>query len=403
MAIDLNRFLKDLTAGVTVAIVALPLAIGFGITSGVTAASGIATAIIAGAIVSFWGGSRFQISGPTGAMTVVLIPIVQKYGAAVLPVVGVMAGIALLILSAVRAGELINRVPKEVIEGFTVGIAVIIALQQLPIAFDAPKGSGERTLEIAWHTLQNIITSPLKLATVSILALTLLVKFGIVRLIESIGLRNYIPASFMAILISTSVVQVFGIDVSRIGDIPRNVFALQSLDLSTFTTLLMPALAIALLAAIESLLSARVADELANSNSLKPNRELAGQGLGTIASSLLGGIPATGAIARTSVNVRSNAQSKWSGVIHAFAILLIILFAAPLFAKIPMAAIAGVLIGTSFRIFNRASFKEVLILGKSKLAVYLVTAVSTIAIDLIWGIAIGTALHLLFERSQRRS
>lgn len=336
-------------------------------------------------------------------MTVVLIPIVEQFGVEALPALGVLAGIILLLLGGLRAGNLINQVPKEVIEGFTVGIAVIIALQQLPLAFDIPKGDGERTLEITWNTISNLINSPFHYATVAILTLTLIVKFGIVRFIEKLGLRNYIPASFMAIIIATTVVQIFSIDVARIGDIPRNVFIIQRLEFAQLLTLLAPAFSIALLAAIESLLSARVADELANANTLKPNRELVGQGFGTIAASLLGGIPATGAIARTSVNVRSNAQSKWSGVIHSFAILLIILFAAPWFAAIPLAAIAGVLIGTSIRIFNRATFKEVLVLGNTRLLVYLTTAISTIAIDLIWGIAIGVLLHLLLGLKENRS
>lgn len=398
MGIKIHNLLRDFISGITVAVVALPLAIGFGITSGVSAAAGIATAIVAGFIVSIFGGSKFQISGPTGAMTVVLIPIIQEFGVSILPAVGLLAGLILISLGLLRVGNLINKVPNEVIAGFTAGIAVIIALQQLPLAFGVEKGSGDRTLNVAWNTIQNIFSEPLRLATIFVLALTLIVKFGLVKVIESIGLKSYIPASFAAILISTAFVQLFSIKVDRIGDIPRNVFVFNSPNFTKLEILIIPALSIALLAAIESLLSARVADELANENTLKPNRELIGQGFGTLAASVLGGMPATGAIARTSVNVRSNATSKWSGVFHAFTILMVILFLAPLFAKIPSAAIAGVLIGTSFRIFNKASFKEILVLGKSRIAIYFSTAFATIAIDLIWGIAIGVLFHLFISR-----
>lgn len=389
-------------AGITVAIVALPLAIGFGITSGATASAGIATAILAGFIVSIVGGSKFQISGPTGAMTVVLVPIIQKFGISIIPAVGIMAGILLILFSAAKLGNLINKVPQEVIEGFTGGIAIVIALQQMPLAFDVAKGSGNRTLTVAWSTFINILNNPIKWQTISILILTLIIKFGLVKFIESIGFKSYIPASFIAILFSTTVVQIFSINVVRIGNIPRNVFRLENIDFGKVYLLAIPALSIALLAAIESLLSARVADDLANASTLKPNRELLGQGLGTLAASIFGGLPATGAIARTNVNVRSNAQSKWAGVIHAIVILLVILFLAPLFAKIPAPAIAGVLIGTSFRIFNRATIKEIFVLGKDKIFIYLITAFTTVAIDLIWAIAIGTACHLVLAKFNRK-
>lgn len=388
-------FLADVIAGITVAIVALPLAIGFGITSGMTAAAGISTAIIAGFLAALFGGSKYQVSGPTGAMTVVLIPVIAKFGPTAIPALGVMAGIGMVLLAVFRLGNLINKVPHAVVEGFTVGIAIVIALQQLPFAFGVPKGEGERTLSVAFATLNNAISSGLNLATIGVLVMTLFVKFNIIKFIEFLKVKPYVPASFSALLIATTVVQFAHLDVQKIGDIPRNVSSWTPPNWSNWTQLISPALAIMALAAIESLLSARVADDLAKSQKkFEPNQELVGQGVATVAASVFGGMPATGAIARTNVNVRSHANSRLSAMIHSVTLLLIILFAAPAFAQIPSAAIAGVLIGTSFRIFNKANMQAIFKSSRIQIVVYLITAISTIAIDLIWGIAIGIVLYL---------
>ena len=388
--------LADVIAGITVAIVALPLAIGFGITSGMTAAAGISTAIIAGFLAALFGGSKYQVSGPTGAMTVVLIPVIAKFGPTAIPALGVMAGLGMVLLAVFRLGNLINKVPHAVVEGFTVGIAIVIALQQLPFAFGVPKGEGERTLSVAFATVNNAISSGLNLATIGVLILTLFVKFNIVKFIEFLKVKPYVPASFSALLVATTVVQFAHLDVQKIGDIPRNVSSWTPPSWSNWAQLISPALAIMALAAIESLLSARVADDIAKAQTkFEPNQELVGQGVATVAASLFGGMPATGAIARTNVNVRSHANSRLSAMIHSVTLLLIILFAAPAFAQIPSAAIAGVLIGTSFRIFNKENMKAIFRSSKVQIVVYLITAISTIAIDLIWGIAIGIVLYLV--------
>lgn len=391
--------LADVIAGITVAIVALPLAIGFGITSGMTAAAGISTAIIAGFLAALFGGSKYQVSGPTGAMTVVLIPVIAKFGPTAIPALGVMAGIGMVLLAVFRLGNLINKVPHAVVEGFTVGIAIVIALQQLPFALGVAKGEGERTLNVAFATVSNAISSGLNWTTTGVLVLTLFVKFNIVKFIEFLKVKPYVPASFSALLIATTVVQFGHLDVQKIGDIPRNVSTWTPPDWSNWTQLISPALAIMALAAIESLLSARVADDIAKSEKkFEPNQELVGQGVATVAASVFGGMPATGAIARTNVNVRSHANSRLSAMIHSVTLLLIILFAAPAFAQIPSAAIAGVLIGTSFRIFNKANMQAIFKSSKTQIAVYLITAISTIAIDLIWGIAIGIVLYLVTQK-----
>ena len=383
----------DLIAGLTVAIVALPLAIGFGITSGMSAAAGITTAIIAGFIAALFGGSRLQVSGPTGAMTVILIPVINKFGADAIPALGVLSGAMVVILGVFRLGKFINQVPHYVIEGFTFGIAVIIALQQLPMALGVPRGAGDRTLEIAANTLN---ADKYNLSALVIVAITLIFKFNFERILKILGIKSYIPASFAALIFGSIFAKALSLKVPNIGEIPNNLAKYSAPNFDNFTDLLWPALMIALLVAIESLLSARVADSLAHlptERRLKPNQELVGQGLATSIASVFGGQPATGAIARTSVNVRAHANSRFAAMVHSVVLLLIILVAAPLFSQIPAAAIAGVLIGTSIRILNPANLKELLRTTKFEIFTYAVTAICTIAIDLIWGIAIGLCVH----------
>lgn len=396
----------DALAGVTVAIVALPLAIGFGITSGLSATAGIATAIVAGFIAALFGGSRYQVSGPTGAMTVVLIPVIAQHGIIAVPVLGVLAAAILLLMATLRLGKFIKHVPEPVVEGFTVGIAMLIMLQQIPYALGVPKGEGERTIISAFRTVQGAIASGLNWQSIAVVVITLLIKFNIVKILEKFHIKPYIPASFSALAITSLIVVSFNIDVARIGDIPRNVvkWAPPSFSNIDVTGLLVPAISIALLAAIEALLAARVADDLANvpaEREFKPNQELVGQGLATFASAFVGGMPSTGAIARTGVNVRSHANSRIAAMMHAIVLLLITLFLAPIFSHIPTAAIAGVLIGTSFRIFNKATMLEIFSSTRSNIAIFLFTATVTLAIDLIWGIIAGVSSYLIFKQFRK--
>ncbi|MEN9687371.1 MAG: hypothetical protein RL381_383 [Actinomycetota bacterium] len=398
-----QEFFSDFVAGITVAIVALPLAIGFGITSGLTATAGIATAIVAGFIAALLGGSRFQVSGPTGAMTVVLIPAISQHGITVIPVLGLISASMLLIMAALRLGKFIKKVPEPVVEGFTVGIALLIMMQQVPYALGVPKGEGERTIISAINTFKDAFNTGLKWQTIAVVAITLLIKFNIVKVLERFHIKPYIPASFSALVLTSLIVIGFKFDVARIGEIPRNVLVweIPSLTDIEFSRLLIPALSIALLAAIEALLAARVADDLANvpvEKEFKPNQELTGQAMATIAASFVGGMPSTGAIARTGVNVRSHAHTRLAAMIHAVVLLIITLFLAPIFSQIPTAAIAGVLIGTSFRIFNKATMLEIFSSSKSNIAVFLITAGTTLAIDLIWGISVGLATYLVIKK-----
>jgi SulP family sulfate permease len=399
-----EQFGKDLVAGVTVGIVALPLAIGFGITSGMSAQAGISTAILAGFIAALFGGSRYQVSGPTGAMTVVLIPVIAKNGIEAIPVLGLMAGLIVIAMSLLRLGGVINRIPWSVVEGFTLGIAVVIALQQLPMALGVVKGEGDRTLQVAINTVKGAIDSGVHLSTLAILLLTLVIKFNIVKIVERLKLKSYVPASFSALAITTVIVAIFKLDVAKIGVIPRNVFIWRGFDLHYSSSLITPTILIALLAAIESLLAARVADGMTHTkNKFHPNKELFGQGLATMVASIFGGQPATGAIARTSVNIRSGGKTKMAALIHALFLLIVVLLLSPVFALIPLPAIAGVLIGTSVRILNPHNIREQLRSTWQEISTYVLTALVTITVDLIWAIFVGIALHFLLLPTRRKS
>ncbi len=394
--------ITDLIAGLTVAIVALPLAIGFGITSGMSAAAGLTTAIIAGFLAAVFGGSKYQVSGPTGAMTVILIPVIHTYGAGAIPALGLIAGVMVIAMAVIKLGAVINRVPWTVVEGFTVGIAFIIALQQIPLALGIAKGEGEKSYSVAWNTLNNALDEGLNYSSLVIVVITLVIKFAWPHLAHRLKIKHHIPASFVALLLVTLIVKALSINVASIGNIPRALGTYQSPIFENLSALLVPALWIALLAAVESLLSARVADGMAHEKThFEPNRELFGQGLATIAASVFGGMPATGAIARTSVNVRSHAKSRLASIFHALILLLIALVAAPLVSAIPTAVIAGLLLGTSYRILNPVSIMESLRTTRSEAATLIITAVSTVAIDLIWGMAIGIGFHMFLTRKSK--
>jgi SulP family sulfate permease len=240
---------SDLVAGITVAIVALPLALGFGITSGMSAAAGLTTAIIAGFLAAVFGGSKFQVSGPTGAMTVILIPVIQKYGPTAIPALGVMAGVMVVLMAIFKLGAIINRVPWAVVEGFTVGIALVISLQQIPLALEIAKGEGDKSLTVAWHTIQNATNAGINMTSLAVVALTLLIKFNFPRFAKK--LPFHVPASFVSLLLVTIIVKSASIDVATIGTIPRSIGTYQEPTFGDFANLLVPALWIALLAAVE--------------------------------------------------------------------------------------------------------------------------------------------------------
>ena len=393
----------DLVAGITVGVVALPLALAFGITTGAGASAGLITAIVAGLIAAIFGGSHLQVSGPTGAMTVVLVPIVAKYGLQVLVPLGIVAGALVIASGALGFGNLINRVPWSVMEGFTLGIAMVIGLQQVPMALDSAKAHGERTLPVAWHTVQNAIHAGIHWSSLFIVATTLAIKFATPKLLKILKIEIFIPGSFLSIFVMTAI--LWESHVAKVGNIPtalvkihKPTFDVYGMGIATFVY---AAFSIAALSGIESLLSARVADQMAHHRDLtkvQPNRELFGQGLATLCASAFGGMPATGAIARTSVNVRSGASTRFSAITHSLFLILVVTSLSPLISHVPTASLAAVLIGTSIRIASPARLLELLRTTGAHGIVLLVTAFAVLFIDLIWGIAIGVLVHLIFTK-----
>ncbi|PFG33339.1 SulP family inorganic anion transporter [Sanguibacter antarcticus] len=381
----------DLIAGVTVSVVALPLALGFGVTSGVGARAGIITAIVAGIVAGFFGGSNLQVSGPTGAMTVVLVPVVAQYGPSSVVVVSIMAGIVVVAVGLLGMGRLVNYIPWPVVEGFTFGIGAIIFLQQVPLALDTTAAAGENTAVVAVRTLA-ATAWPDALPALGVVLLVIATMLLITRV------RRTLPASLFAIVAATIVAHVAHLDVRTIGALPAilNAPHLPSTDLETVRSLVSAALAVAALAALESLLSAQVADGMADDiPRTQPNRELVGQGLANIASGLFGGMPATGAIARTAVNLRSGAHTRVAAITHAVALAAIVLAAAPLVAQIPLSALAGVLIVTALRMIDLRTARSILRSTRSDGLVFALTAFATMAFDLITAVGLGVLAAIL--------
>ncbi|WP_327341551.1 SulP family inorganic anion transporter [Streptomyces europaeiscabiei] len=379
---------RDLLAGLTVAIVALPLALGFGVSSGLGAEAGLATAVVAGALAALFGGSNLQVSGPTGAMTVVLVPIVAEHGPSGVLTVGLMAGVMLVALAALKAGKYMQYVPAPVVEGFTLGIACVIGLQQVPNALGVPKPEGDRVLVVTWRAVEEFVRHPNWTALGFALAVAVVMLAGA-------RWRPTIPFSIVAVVAATVVAQAAGLDEAKpIGDLPSGLPApsLSFLDLGGPSPLLAPAVAVAALAALESLLSASVADGMTVGQRHDPDRELFGQGLANIAAPLFGGVPATGAIARTAVNVRTGGSSRLAALTHAVILAVIVFAAAPLVAKIPLAALAGVLLATAIRMVEVGSLRAMAKATRSDALILVLTAVATLALDLVYAVIIGLAV-----------
>ncbi|WP_093769858.1 SulP family inorganic anion transporter [Streptomyces sp. F-7] len=376
---------RDLLAGLTVAVVALPLALGFGVSSGLGAEAGLATAVIAGALAAVFGGSNLQVSGPTGAMTVVLVPIVADHGPGGVLTVGLMAGVILVALALLRAGGSMRYVPAPVVEGFTLGIACVIGLQQLPGALGVAQPDGERVLEVVWHAARDFARDPHWAAPALAAGVAAVMLAGA-------RWKPTVPFSVLAVIAATVVVETAGLDgVRPIGDLPAGLPApsLSSLDAGALGGLLAPALAVAALAALESLLSASVADGMTVGQRHDPDRELFGQGLANIAAPLFGGVPATGAIARTAVNVRTGATSRLAALTHAAVLAVIVFAAAPLVSRIPLAALAGVLLATAVRMVEVGSLRAMTRATRSDAVILVLTAVATLVLDLVQAVIIG--------------
>ncbi|MGR0320507.1 SulP family inorganic anion transporter [Agromyces sp. ZXT2-3] len=385
---DLRRTWRgDLVAGVTVGIVALPLALAFGVSSGAGAASGLVTAIVAGVVAAVFGGSNVQVSGPTGAMVVVLAPIIAAHGPGALAIVGLMAGAMVLVAGVLRLGRAVTFIPWPVIEGFTLGIAVIIFLQQVPAAVGVPAteganavvGSIDAVLAASWP---DVAWSLAVVATVAAIMLA------------APRIHPLVPGSIVAIIVVTVVAVLAGIPVATIGPLPSGLPAptLPSLSPGALGALVLPAATVAALAAIESLLSARVAASISDTGPYDADRELVGQGLASIASALFGGMPATGAIARTAVNVRTNGRTRLSAIVHAVLLASIVAVGSSVVASIPLAALAGVLMVTATRMISVATVRSVVGSTRADAIVFIATAIITVSVDLITAVLVGIAV-----------
>ncbi len=381
---------RDLVAGLTVAVVALPLALAFGVTSGLGAEAGLVTAVVAGAVAAVFGGSNLQVSGPTGAMTVVLVPIVQQFGSAGVLMVGALAGLILVALALARLGRYVRYLPVPVIEGFTAGIAVVIALQQVPAALGVTDADGERVWAVAADAVTRFVVQPRPAALAVALGVAAAMLIGA-------RWRPGLPFSLFAVAAATLLAELVPVDLVRIGALPQGLPApsLDFLDLGAVGVLLPAALAVAALAALESLLSATVADGMTVGQRHDPDRELFGQGLANLASPLFGGIPATAAIARTAVNVRAGAASKLAALTHAVALAGIVLAAAPLVGRIPLAALAGVLLATTVRMVEAASLWALARATRGDALVLVLTFAVTVIWDLVTAVAVGVGVAVV--------
>ncbi len=377
----------DVVAGVTVGIVALPLALAFGVTTGMGAAAGLMTAIVAGVVAAVFGGSNVQVSGPTGAMTVVLVPIVARYGTGAVAVVSIMAGVLVIVAAFLRAGRYLAYIPWPVVEGFTVGIATIIFLQQIPNSLGVAKPAGENAALVAGRAVVRSFDH----GTPAALGLVFLVAVVMTVLPR---LHRALPASLIAVALATTLAEALSLDVTRIGALPSSLPlpSLPSVSIDRISQLFSAALAVALLAALESLLSAKVADGMVDTPRHDPDRELFGQGLANLASPLFGGMPATGAIARTAVNVRAGARTRVSALVHALVLVGVVYLGHGVVAKVPLAALAGVLMVTAWRMVEIHNVRAVVRATRPDALVFALTAAATIAFDLIVAVELGIAV-----------
>lgn len=391
-----RHWLPNLVSGLIVGVVALPLAMAFAIASGAKPEQGLYTAIVAGFLVSALGGSRLQIAGPTGAFIVILSGITARYGIAGLQIATMMAGVMLLLLGLARMGTIIRFIPDPVIVGFTAGIGVIIWVGQWRDFFGLPAVTGEHFHEKLWHLLQSF--PHLHPPTMALALLSLLLVLQAPRLP---GLKR-VPGPLVALVVATTLQALFHFEGVRtigsaFGGIPQGLpsFALPRATLPQVLELIGPAFTIAMLGAIESLLSAVVADGMAGTRH-DSNQELVGQGIANIAAPLFGGFAATGAIARTATNIRNGGTGPLSGIVHAVTLVLIILFLAPLAVNVPLAALAAILFVVAWNMSEARHFvKMVQRAPRADVAILLVTFGLTVFADLVVAVNIGVILATL--------
>jgi len=385
---------QDLMAGITVGIVALPLAMAFAIASGVPPQAGIFTAVIAGFLTSLLGGSKTSVSGPTGAFIVIIYGIVVKYGIANLIICTFMAGVMLVLMGLLRLGQVIKFFPMPLITGFTNGIAVLILLTQLKDFFGLPIGSMPSgffaVVDLLRHTINQLDPLTLAVSAASLLLILLWPK----------SLNQKLPGPFVALVLATLTVSLFSLPLatigSKFGGIPQGLPELHGLafDPEHLSDLLAPAFTIALLGAIESLLCAVVADNLTGDKH-DANQELIAQGIANMVVPFFGGIPATGAIARTATNINNGGKTPVSGIVHALFLLLVILIAAPLAAYIPLAVLAAILIAVAIKMGDW-DIRKAAQFPKRDTLVLVVTFALTVIFDLTIAVQIGLMMAAVF-------
>ena len=385
-----EQFIKDIIAGLIVAIIALPLSIALAIASGVNPEQGLYTAIIAGFFISFLGGSRVQIGGPTAAFVVIIYGIIAEHGIPGLIIATLLAGVMLILMGLFHFGDLIKFIPKTITIGFTLGIAIGIVVGQIKDFLGLNMGA------VPAEFLTKLVAYSHNLGSISYITLAI----GILALLIQIfwpKVSKKIPGSLVAIIVTTLLVAIFKLPVKTIGDlytikVGLPSFSMPVLSFSLVREMILPAFTIAMLAAIESLLSAVVSDGMIGSKH-KSNAELVGQGVGNILSALFGGIPATGAIARTAANVKNGGRTPVAGMVHALTLLLILLFLMPYASYIPMSCLAAILIIVGYNMSGWRTFVRIIKTApKSDIAVLIITFLLTLFFDLVIAIEFGMVL-----------
>ena len=385
-----EQFIKDIIAGLIVAIIALPLSIALAIASGVNPEQGLYTAIIAGFFISFLGGSRVQIGGPTAAFVVIIYGIIAEHGIPGLIIATLLAGVMLILMGLFHFGDLIKFIPKTITIGFTLGIAIGIVVGQIKDFLGFNMGA------VPAEFLTKLVAYSHNLGSISYITLAIGILALLIQIFWS-KVSKKIPGSLVAIIVTTLLVAIFKLPVKTIGDLYTikaglPSFSMPVLSFSLVREMILPAFTIAMLAAIESLLSAVVSDGMIGSKH-KSNAELVGQGVGNILSALFGGIPATGAIARTAANVKNGGRTPVAGMVHALTLLLILLFLMPYASYIPMSCLAAILIIVGYNMSGWRTFVRIIKTApKSDIAVLIITFLLTLFFDLVIAIEFGMIL-----------
>ncbi len=396
-----HTFQRDLLAGVTVAAVALPLALAFGVASGATAAAGLVTAILAGFLIGGLGGAGYQISGPTGAMSAVLIVLASRYGLEGMWLAGAMAGLFILVLGIFNLGQIVNFIPSAVIAGFTSGIAVIIFIGQIDNLLGVKTESAENTVIKLAHYFRFDYTPNLTAIGLGLLVITIMLFWP-----KRFNAR--FPGSLLALMVATAATIALNLDVPKIGTIPQTILLSDRLSPAHIPwehlgDLVVPAMSIAALGAIESLLCGTVAGRMSGQR-MEADQELVAQGLGNLIIPFFGGVPATAAIARTSVGLKSGGKTRIVSLVHSGVLLLAVLVLAPVISRVPMASLAGVLTVTAWRMNEWEEIHKLFHRRfRSAIASFVLTLLATVALDLTQAIVIGlaiSALMFVFQISQ---